>query len=201
MRIKGIVDAVQHGVDLLKGEEAIDKAYCSQNSYRDEPTALQAFQKAREKVFDVNRWSDLSAITADFVLHDQIGNPKPAGRPEVGDFIRVELPGPAPANWVQVIQVEDEDRKAGFIARPSADPREKNGPTEHFFTDDSTSTFRVSLVGLTVFGCQLGENERANNQSPEAGDRSAINTMIAGTGWLFYQKIQWKTLTDYLVGI
>lgn len=199
MKIKDIVDSIQHGVDLLKGEEAIDKTFCSQNSCRDENTAREAFGKAREKVFDVNRWSSLSAITADFILHDQLGRPKPTGRPEVGDHIRVELPGPAPENWVQVIQVEDDENKAGFTARPCADPRDKTGSTEHFFTDASTSTFRVSLVGLTVFACQIGENERVNNQNPEAGERSAVNTMIAGAGWLFYQKIQWKTLTDYLV--
>ncbi|RRB00820.1 hypothetical protein [Larkinella rosea] len=201
MKVKDITDKIQQGVELLKGEEAINKTYCSQNSYRDEPTAQRAFARARERIFDVNRWSEISSLTADFSLLDPIGNPKPMGRPDVGDHIRVQLPGPAPENWVKVIEVEDEDTKAGFTARPCSDPREKTGAIEHFFTDASTSTFRVSLVGQTVFACQIGENERVNNQPPEAGDRAVINTMVAGAGWLFYQKIQWKTLTDYLVDL
>jgi hypothetical protein len=195
------IDSIQHGVDLLKGEETIDKTYCSQQSYQDPETALQAFARSKEKVFDVNHWSGLSRITADFFLYDQARNPKPTGRPAVGDFIKVQLPGPTPENWVSVIQVLDEEKQAGFTARPCADPREQKGQTEHFFTDASTSTFRVNVVGTTVFACQIGENESINNQNTEAGDRAVINTVIAGAGWVFYQRIQWKTLTDYLVNL
>ena len=199
MKTSNIKEVIQHGVDLLKGDDSVDKTFCSQKNHPDHQTAQQAFASAREKVFDVNRWSDVSSLTAGFVLHDAAGHPKPSGRPAVGDFIRLELPGPTPENWVTVTQVVDEERKAGFTARPCADPHENENRTEHFFTDESTSTFRVEWAGNTLTACQIGENERINNQNPEAGGRAVVNTVIATAGWLFYQKIQWKILMDYLV--
>ncbi|WP_138992413.1 hypothetical protein [Larkinella sp. C7] len=199
MKTSNIGEAIQQGIDLLKGDDSVDKTYCSQKHYPDAQTTLQAFAQAREKVFAVNRWSEVSSMTADFVLHDPSGLAKSTGRPVVGDLIRLELPGPTPVNWVKVTQVVDEETKAGFTARPCADPHENENRTEHFFTDESSSTFRVEWVGNTLTACQIGENERINNQNPEAGGRAVVNTVIATTGWLFYQKIQWKTLMDYLV--
>ncbi len=111
MKTSNIKEAIQHGVDLLKGDDSVDKTYCSQKNHPDHQTAQQAFASAREKVFDVNRWSDVSSLTAGFVLHDAAGHPKPSGRPAVGDFIRLELPGPTPENWVTVTQVVDEERE------------------------------------------------------------------------------------------
>ncbi|RCR70490.1 hypothetical protein [Larkinella punicea] len=199
MKTSNIGDAFQHGIDLLKGDDSVDKTFCSQKNYPGHQTARPAFARAREKVFDVNRWSDVSSLTAGFILHDAAGQPKPTGPPTVGDLIRLELPGPTPVNWVKVIQVVDAETKAGFTARPCADPHKNENRTEHFFTDESTSTFRVEWVGNTLTACQIGKNERINNQNPEAGGRAVVNTVIATTGWLLYQKIQWKTLMDYLL--
>jgi hypothetical protein len=199
MKTSNIGDAIQHGIDLLKGDDAVDKTFCSEKNHPDDQSALRAFARAKEKLFDVNRWSDLSSLTADFVLHDAAGQQKPSGRPAVGDTIRLELPGPTPVNWVSVTQVVDEERKAQFTARPCADPFAIENRTDHFFSDESTSTFRVEWVGTTITACQIGQNERINNQDSETGVRAVVNTVIATTGWLFYQKIQWKTLMDYLV--
>ncbi|GAB3332090.1 hypothetical protein GCM10027299_38300 [Larkinella ripae] len=199
MKIKKVIDSIRHGVDLIKGEESTDKTFCSARQHPDESTARAAFSVAREKLFAVHQWSDISSITANFFLHDRAGHPKPTGRPEVGDCIRVELPGPTPENWVRLIQLVDEENRAAFTAQPCADPRAEGGQTEHFFTDDSTSEFRVEREGTTIKACQVGQHESVNNQEPEAGDRAVVNTLIAGAGWLFYQRIQWKTLTDYLV--
>ncbi|GAB3892687.1 hypothetical protein GCM10028803_05770 [Larkinella knui] len=199
MKLTSIIDTIRHGVDLLKGEETVDKTYCSDKTHADEPTAQRAFDRAKEKLFAVDRWSDLSSLTADFHLYDQAGNRKTTGSPVVGDYIKVDLPGPAPENWVKVIHIIDEETRAGFTARPCADPNDKAAETEHFFSDTSTSTFHVEREGLTITACQIGKNERVNNEDAESGNRGAVNTVIAGAGWLFYQKIQWKTLTAYLV--
>lgn len=199
MKIKSIVDAVQHGIDLLKGEESIDKTYHSQHTHPDETTARQALARAKEKLFEVNQWSEISSITADFFLHDSNGQPKPTGKVAVGDYVKIVLPGPGPENWVYVIQVVDEANKAEFTARPSANPLEQKQQTEHFFSESATSTFRVELAGTTITASQIGQNESVNNQEPQAGDRAVVNTLIASGGWLFYQKIQWQMLTDYLV--
>jgi hypothetical protein len=47
----------------------------------------------------------------------------------------------------------------------------------------------------TVLAHEIGRNEQVNNK----GKHALINTAIAKAGWLFYQKVQWKALTDYLV--
>ncbi|MGA0558258.1 hypothetical protein ACO2Q8_16480 [Larkinella sp. VNQ87] len=200
MKLKNIVETIRQGIDRMKGEEAVDKTFCSQNVLADELAARNAFNQARERLFAINRWSNLSSLTADFMLHDSDGNPK-TGQPEIGDSIRIDLPGPVPENWVRVVELVDEENKAGFTARPCADPRETGVETEHFFTDEATSTFWLERQGTALVACQIGENEQTNNHDEQAGGRAVVNTAIAGTGWLFYQKIQWKTLTDYLVGI
>lgn len=199
MKIKNITDSIRHGVNLLKGEESVNKTYCSEKSHADEPTAELAFRTARVRVFEVDRWSTISQLTASFYLYDPAGNSKPGVRPTVGDFLKIVLPGPMPENWTRVIEVVDEEKIAGFTVQPCADPHEKGEQTDHFFTDESTSTFQITKEETTITAYQIGEKESINNQLPEAGDRAVINTVIAGAGWLFYQKIQWKSLTDYLV--
>ncbi|MFC5411635.1 hypothetical protein ACFPMF_20100 [Larkinella bovis] len=199
MKIKEIAEAIENSLEALKGEKAIDKKFSSQKTLPDEASARQVFAQARERLFDVDRWSDISNFTASFFLHNVQGNPKPAGRPERGDYIKIELPGPTPVNWVTVVEIVDDAKKVSFTARPCPDPHGSGGQTDHFLQDSSTSTFQVEWRGHTVKASQIGRNEMANNQKPEAGDRALINTVVAGGGWLFYQKIQWKSLTAYLV--
>ncbi|MFD1141354.1 hypothetical protein ACFQ4C_09550 [Larkinella insperata] len=200
MKLKNIADAIQHGIDLLKGEDTLDKIYRSDNTLSDERTAHEAFVQAKERLFAVNRWSDISSITANFSLHDSAGQPKPEGQPVVGDYINIVLPAPPLENWVKITRVSEGDTWAEFVVHPSSNPNEKSNETEHFLTEESSSTFRVEVHGNTVTATEFGKNERANNQE-ESGGRGAVNTVVAGTGWLFYQTIQWKTLTDYLVGL
>lgn len=200
MKLKDIVDAVQHGIDLLKGEQTEDRVFRSEHTHSEERLARETLAQAKERLFAVDRWSDVSSLSASFLLHDSAGNPKPGSPPAVGDYIKIVLPGAHLENWVNVTEVINDENLAQFTARPCADPHEKGQQTDHFFTNESTSTFRVELRGNTVWGSQIGKNERANNQE-QSGDRAVINTVVAGSGWLFYQKIQWKTLTDYFVGL
>ncbi|WP_162343587.1 hypothetical protein [Cyclobacterium salsum] len=43
------------------------------------------------------------------------------------------------------------------------------------------------------------KNEFVNNEGDQAAGRDWINTLMAGGGWLGFQKLQWKNLTEYLV--
>jgi hypothetical protein len=70
---------------------------------------------------------------------------------------------------------------------------------EHFFTKEASSTFRVDLIGTTLWACEIGQNERINNHGEEAGARALVNTVIAEGGWAGVQKLQWDSLTQYLV--
>lgn len=200
MKLKAIADQIQYETDVLKGREMKDTTFESQNTYPDAVTASEAFRGSVAKLLNVDAWSNLSSFSADFRLHDQTGRPKPGGQPQLGDYIQIILPGPMPENWVRVVHVSSEEKRVEFTVQPSHNPQEKNSnEIEHFFTQSARSTFRVEWVGNTIMASEIGQQEAINNQGSQAGERAVINTVIAEAGWLFYQKIQWKLLTDYLV--
>ena len=200
MKLKSIVDQLQHEVNVIQGEATKDRVYTSCRTLPDERAAGEAFATSVAKLLRVNGWSALSSLSADFELYDSVGRAKPDGPASVGDFIRIMLPGPTPANWVHIIHASRDEKLAEFTVQPSPDPMDnKPDQIEHFFDDQARSTFRVALDGCTVSAYEIGLQEAINNQQPQAGDRALVNTLIAETGWLFYQKIQWQLLTDYLV--
>lgn len=201
MKLTTAINEIRHEVDVLKGEETKHKTYSSQHTFPDERTAQEAFARSQEKLFHVNGWSGLSTFTADFILHDQTGKPTTGQRPQVGDYIKIVLPSPMSENWVQVIHVATEAKLAEFIVRPSRNPQRNDEEVAHFFQSQARSTFRVEVDGYTIRAYEIGENEAINNQEPQSGGRAVVNTVVAEVGWLFYQDIQWKALTDYLVHI
>lgn len=200
MNLKGIVDQIQHESKVVQGEATRDITYESHHTYPDESAAQEAFASSVAKLLNVNGWSDLSSLSSDFALYDSIGRSKPAGPVEIGDFIQISLPGPTPDNWVRVIYREIGETRAEFTVQPCPDPSaDKPEQIEHFFGQEARSTFRVDIAGCTISAFEIGQQEAINNQQPQAGDRGIINTIIAEAGWLFYQRIQWKLLTDHLV--
>ena len=200
MKLKAVVEQIQHESKLIQGEASRDIIYESHHTYPDESAAEEAFANSIAKLLNVNKWTGLSSLSADFALYDPIGRSKPNGPAEIGDFIQIKLPGPMPENWVQVIQGQKSDTLAEFTVQPCPDPlADKPDQIEHFFAEQARSTFRVTLSGSTISAYEIGQHESINNQQPQAGERGVINTIIAEAGWLFYQKIQWKLLTDYLV--
>lgn len=191
-------DILQEG-KVVKGEATKNKIYSSQNNFSSREVAVREFERSKAKLFNVNRWSDLSDFTSDFELYNQQGQRSEKEKPEVGDFIRIMLPGPAPENWVKVTDIKVSDEAAEFTVSPCEDPREKDEEVEHFFIKEATSTFRVKLIDNSIHAFEIGKNEGINNQGERAGDRKVLNTLIAEGGWAAFQELQWKTLTDYLV--
>ncbi|GAB3949790.1 hypothetical protein GCM10028805_26700 [Spirosoma harenae] len=186
----------------MQNDTTKDMVYQSQRTFPDEATAREAFGRSIDKLFRVNDWSALSSLASDFKVYSQAGEPKTTVYPEVSDFIQISLPGPVPENWVQVTHRMIEDNRAAFTVRPSRNPRENNpAEIEHFFHESASSTFQVERIGKTITAAEIGKNEGINNEGPQAGNRAIINTIIAEVGWLFYQKLQWKLLTDYLVEV
>lgn len=200
MDIKDIYRNLKRKVKVLEGEESRNQHFSSQNDFPDEATARKAFERAKKKLFDVNSWSELPGFSSEFKLYNDRGELRSVKKPEVGDYVLINLPGPAPANWVKVVGVKEEDNMAEFIVSPSEDPKEKGTKEiKHFFIDEATSTFRVKREHKSIFAHEIGKNIAINNEGEEAGDRGIINTIIAGSGWAGLQKVQWEKLTDYLV--
>lgn len=202
MGINDFLKNIKSEIKVIKGEETKDKLYDSRRDYMHRDEAVREFLRSKEKLFHVNKWSDLPGITSGFKLYDAAGAEKPSGIPQTGDFILIDLPGPAPDTWVEVIDVQDEEALAEFTVRPSHDPREKGEKqqqVEHFFADKATSTFRVVLEGASIYAFEIGKEEGINNKGKEAGGREIVNTVIAVGGWMAVQEMQWTKLTDYLV--
>jgi len=51
-----------------------------------------------------------------------------------------------------------------------------------------------------ILAFELGKDEAINNKGKKAGKRKLLNTIIAESGWLGLQRLQWEDLTNYLVG-
>jgi len=206
MELKKIVDKVKEEVKVLKGEETKDKTYTNQNEYPDAQTARRHFELAKQKLFDVNGWNNLSGLTSTFNLYDQYGNESDSQKPEIGYFIGIVLPATTIDNWVQVTDIREDENIAEFVVHPSKKPeklaedeQEDKKAIKHFFIKEASSTFRVELQGNTLIGSEIGKNEGINNQGEEAGSRPVLNTLVAEGGWAQVQEIQWNKLTAYLV--
>ncbi|QHT72177.1 hypothetical protein GXP67_26440 [Rhodocytophaga rosea] len=201
MGIKDIIKGAKQAAQLLTGEQSKDTRFSSKQTYIDEQTAAQAFEKAKEKLFRVEAWSAISALSSTFTLHDTSGKRKKDQPVQSGDYICIQLPGPLPENWVQVQHVHTDGKEASFTVKPSQSPHEKESPQEvkHFFTAEASSTFQIIKEGNTLTASEIGKDEVVNNQAEEAGDRQVVNTLVAAGGWAGFQKIQWQLVTDYLV--
>lgn len=201
MGLKSFIKEIGHELKVAAGNEGKDKQYSNCQSYPDIQQAREALEKSKRKLFDVNGWSAMKGINSKFMLYDQNGQPV-SGSPQEGYFIKIELPGPAIENWVEISEIHDEADMAEFTVHPSAKPAEKSEPNaevKHFFAKEASSTFRVSRKENTLQADEIGINEVINNQGEESGDRTVLNTLIAEGGWAAFQKIQWDKLTKYLV--
>lgn len=203
MGIKDIIHGAKQAGQLLTGDESKDTSFSSSQSYADEQLATQAFKRSVQKLFHVEEWSDISALSSTFTLHDASGNRKKDQHPKTGDYICIKLPGPLPENWVKVVSVQLTEKEAQFTVSPSESPLEQKDspqqPVQHFFREQASSTFKVKQEGNTIIAWEIGKDEVVNNQGEQAGDRSVINTLVAAGGWALFQKMQWQMVTDYLV--
>ncbi|WMJ72103.1 hypothetical protein RCC89_02805 [Cytophagaceae bacterium ABcell3] len=194
-------EVVERESQVLQGEEGRSAIYYSRKAFDYAEEAEEAYRQAVDKLFDVNGWSDIGGLTtAKFSLYDPDG--KPTDHLELGCFVKVELPGPFPENWVRVNEVYEEDFVAEFKVHPSHSPlnKEHQEVVDHFFTSDASSSFRVTLKEKLLSAYEIGRDEYINNRDEESGDRKVTNTLISEGGWMAFQKIQWQSLTDYLVG-
>lgn len=196
---ENLINKIKHEWEVLKGNASKDKTFCSEQQYADSATAQAAYRSGQEKLFAVNNWSNLPGINSTFALYDQHAQPT-SQKPAVGFYIKIVLPGVPVENWVEIVDLQETETASQFTVHPCPNPTNSSPETQHFFVKEASSTFRVELDGIIIRGYQIGKNEKINNQSYEAGDRSFLNTLIAEGGWAGFQDIQWTKLTDFLAG-
>ncbi|MCC9136926.1 hypothetical protein ACFSKU_05160 [Pontibacter silvestris] len=203
MALKDIINKVKKEIKVVQGEDTKDKLFTNENTFPDEATAIREFERAKQKLFDVNLWSDLEGITSTFQLYDQQGQRTTAQKPEEGYYFKIILPASPIENWVRITDIREIENMAEFVVHPSEEPvsnkEGEKGEIKHFFIKEASSTFRVERKGTKLIGSEIGKNEGINNQGEEAGDRAALNTMISEGGWAGFQDLQWGNLTRYFV--
>lgn len=188
--------------EVLKGKKSKDRIYYTRKQFESKEEAETVFKAAISRLFDVNNWSNINIATSKFQLFTSNAHPTSETKPQKDYYIKVNLPGPTPDNWVIVIDVKKNEDTAEFTVSPCPNPtteKQSDLITEHFFKSEATSTFRVSLRDHIVSAYEIGRNESINNRQPEAGKRSAINTAHSEVGWAGFQTHQWQNLTDYFI--
>jgi hypothetical protein len=173
-----------------------------------ESDARFIFERATKRLLDVNEWTDhCGALSAGFQLTDDEGEAL-MGRAAVGDYIRIDIPGPATDegrgyDWVKIEKIEQPPVTTGGLSllqvRPCANPQLKDQKAiAHFLEESATSTFIIEWIDRKVSATVYGRNEVPNTSHPGTGDK--IRNAVVGTlGAIGLSKIQWKALVEGLL--
>lgn len=175
----------------------------------DKKEATELFKVAKSRLLDINTWDKLCGVaSATFELTDKAGN-KISGTPEVGNLIRIDLPGPGTISgegydWVRIEAIEDnsdseaEEEAFAFRVRPVKNPVSDDDAPAHFYTDDATSSFIIERRGTIITASEKGRNEKPNTDTAKIVDK--VRNAVVATGaknGLAYP--QWKTLMEGLL--
>jgi len=168
--------------------------------------AVQCYTEARRRLLNINEWDLYAGVaSATFQLTDPQGNPV-YREPELGDLIRINIPGPGSRagdgyDWVcieaylETIDAARDDNTFGFRVRPASNPKSEDTAPAHFYSEESTSTFLIQRAGNKVTGAEKGRNEIPNMDADRWTDR-ARNSAIAFGASLGMAIPQWKALMD-----
>ncbi|MFC5271538.1 hypothetical protein [Adhaeribacter terreus] len=195
MEIKKLFDKLKHEAKALTGEASKDRLFHSEAEFPDGEAAKAIFPEARKRLFGINNWPENTPVTTPFELYNTSGH-KTDSEPQIGYFIKITLPGVPIENWVEITELQDKPDLATFTVHPCPNPFNNEPETQHFFVQETSSTFKVQRQENLISASETGRNEFINNQE-EAGNRAALNTIIAEGGWTVFQKILWQNLADY----
>lgn len=147
-----------------------------------------------------------------FALTDASGKPvSPARPPKVGDYLKIDIPGPGPDggkgyDWVRVESIKSEGnattpkQSTAITVRPSAAPGSPAGtPPAHFYGSSTTNTFVVERNGTNVTAGVYGRNEVPNTDSGNSTVDIARNYGVAKGAMNGASNPQWVNLTNGLL--
>jgi hypothetical protein len=172
------------------------------------------FYKAAWKLVNVNNWANLMGIPGqDFRLYN--GKKQLNRAAAVGDLIRIKLPldPTGRSYWVKIESVvknyKTSEKKLTIVVRPTVNPfknRKGTDITDHFFTNDATNTFSVTLKNNKIEAKVAGRDEFANTTQVATWADGAANYTISQMGWgieirdrdIGFQPLVWSKLNDAL---
>lgn len=162
---------------------------------------------AKQRLLDINNWDNITGIpSATFRLMNSEYQTLDR-KIEVGDYIRIDIPGPGlPSSkgydWVRVENIEEEKtencQRMALTLRPASDPTNTNPDTAHFFKALATSTILVEQNYLSVSARYAGRNEIVNTENTKFTDN--LRNFLVGIGAKLGASFpQWKALVSGIV--
>jgi hypothetical protein len=181
-------------------------------TFNSESEAHQFFLDAKRRYLHINNWGKMSGLlSATFQLCDPAGN-EVERDPQMNDLIKIDLPGPGPAqgggfDWVKIEKIvvepdpknENIDEYFAMVTRPTAAPGTVPEKIAHFYKDTATSTFVLQRSGKEVVASEEGRNEKINNEEVPASD-SLRNTLVGIGAQNGVSYFQWKALAKGIMG-
>ncbi len=190
--------------DNVKGKSVdLQAAVLEENQENAENT----FSRACTRLLNPPIWHELAGtFSAKFELNDQAAQ-YPERLAEVGDFLKIKIPGPGNSagdgyDWVKVEAIEENtvpgnEASFGMRVRTSPSPNNAEKGTAHFFKEDATSTFIVTRNGTKVKVSYYGRNELPNTEGSIT--EQIRNTVVAsGAAWGL-SELHWKALLEGLL--
>ncbi|MES2478674.1 MAG: hypothetical protein V4561_06295 [Bacteroidota bacterium] len=170
--------------------------------------AVRLFRMASERLLDINNWGFfVSKMNAIFSLTDNQGGSISHKQPEVGNLIRMQLPGPPNADgsgydWVRIEKIEREKdrfkKKESLVlsVRPIENPLDKKKETNaSLYTIDATSTFAVIRKNKTIWVLELGRHTMASFKSHSTFSQLR-NYCVTFAAYIGLFTSQWKALLN-----
>jgi len=175
----------------------------------DADRAKTAFQEAKQRLLNVNRWQELTgSFFANFQLTDQQGQPL-SGAVEKGNLFKIDIPGPGTNDgdgfdWVYVEELtqhsQPDTENISVVVRPCSSPDTQNEAVSHFYGSESTSTFSLTRENNKVTAAIYDKNVKPNTDTESTLDQIR-NSIVGTTAIMIFSKIQWKRLTQGLLGL
>lgn len=167
------------------------------------------FVEMSRRLLNVNAWHEIAGpASATFQLMD--ADRKKLDRlAKVGDFIRIDIPGPGTKtghgyDWVRVEAIDDKPDPGSthesliMNVRPAPNPENAEPDVAHFFDDSATSTFMVERHDLRVTASVHGRNEVPNTGVERAVDKMR-NAVVATTATSGVAALHWTLLAQGLI--
>lgn len=181
----------------------------SMRTFDDEESTKFAYQILQKRFLDINNWKDhCKENSADFKLFDKSGRQQ-TNFPKIDSLVRIKIPGPGNPesdsyDWTKVIQITDQEQRADeqesllLICRPTTIPAQvHNRHIAHFYSEGSTSNFRISRGSKYIKIGIYGRNETPNMNASLLGK---IRNLLIGIGGIVgMSKIQWKVFADEIL--
>ncbi len=170
-----------------------------------EVEAAMLYRKAKRKLKSINRWEEFAA-QAKFYHTDRFGHTV-SRPPEVGDCIRIAMPGLKNSlgggfDWVKIrlLQEKEEGENSQVLIlrlHPCRPPGKKKPKIAHFLDEHSSNTFLLMREGKEVLASVHGRNEEVNVQG---GIWNTVrNAIVAYTGFIGMNSVQWQKFVDEIV--